>query len=153
MSTSSGSKNKRKQNTKNTRRRIEKNPDCGCFLSGSDQLTDRIAEGGELLLVLRHDIAFIEHRIVMQISGGGVQMPAGFRDLLQGKGKKILIVGLELQTSLRCENFIVAREELTGGETALGVSCPSATDRKSLSRSGLPLRDRIPQRHRRRPCR
>ena len=73
-------------------------------------------------LVLRHDIAFIEHRIVMQISGGGVQMPAGFRDLLQGKGKKILIVGLELQTSLRCENFIVAREELTGGETALGVS-------------------------------
>ena len=122
MSTSSGSKNKRKQNTKNTRRRIEKNPDCGCFLSGSDQLADRIAEGGELLLVLRHDIAFIEHRIVMQISGGGVQMPAGFRDLLQGKGKKILIVGLELQTSLRCENFIVAREELTGGETALGVS-------------------------------
>ena len=49
-------------------------------------------------------------------------MPAGFRDLLQGKGKKILIVGLELQMSLRRENLIVAREELTGGETALGVS-------------------------------
>ena len=49
-------------------------------------------------------------------------MPAGFRDLLQGKGKKILIVGLELQTSLRRENLIVSREELAGGETALGVS-------------------------------
>ena len=121
MSTSSGSKNKKEQNAKHPQADRE-NPDCGCFLSGSDQLADRIAKGGELLLILGHNIAFIEHRIVMQISGGGVQMPAGFRDLLQGKGKKILIVGLELQTSLRRENLIVSREELAGGETALGVS-------------------------------
>lgn len=40
-----------------------------------NQLTDRIAHGGEFLLVFGHDVALVQNRIMMQIPGGGFQLP------------------------------------------------------------------------------
>ena len=47
------------------------------LLSKNNVFADRVANGREFLLVFRHDIAFHQCRITVQIVGDPLRLPAG----------------------------------------------------------------------------
>ena len=78
------------------------------YLAGCDQFADWIAHGRKFLLVFSHNVAAVHSSIIVKIPGESIQMPDVLViDLIEREREQILIVSLELETTVRCKNLIV----------------------------------------------
>ena len=70
------------------------------LLSKNNIFTNRVADGGEFLLIFCHDIAFHQSSVTVQIVGDHLRLPAGGFQFLHCEIKQRTIIRLELQSAL-----------------------------------------------------
>ena len=77
------------------------------------QFTDLVAQFGKFPLVLRHDVAPAELRVVMQISGQLRNFKMGGRgDLIHRERKQVRVIRLEFNPASIGQHLLVAGKEL-----------------------------------------
>ena len=92
------------------------------LLSKNNVFADRVANGREFLLVFRHDIAFHQCRIAVQIVGDHLRLPAGGFQFLDCEIEQRTVVCLEFQCALFFQDHIIACQKLSGGQASLGMA-------------------------------
>ncbi len=92
--------------------------------SPNNQLADRIAKGGEFLLVLGHDIALIHCIVVVEVIGAALYMEGGRDiDLRDGEVEEQPVIRLEFDRAVFCKDSVITGKELPGGKPPSGMPC------------------------------
>ena len=92
-------------------------------ISPNNQLADRIAKGGEFLLILGHDIAMIHCIVMVEVIGAAPHMEGGRDiDLRDGEVEEQPVICLEFDRAVFCQDSVITGEELPGGKPSLRVT-------------------------------
>lgn len=92
--------------------------------SPNNQLADRIAKGGEFLLVLGHDIALIHCIVMVEVIGAAPHMEGGRDiDLRDGEVEEQPVIRLEFDRAVFCKDSVITGKELPGGKPPSGMPC------------------------------
>lgn len=93
-------------------------------ISPNNQLADRIAKGGELLLILGHNIPVIHHIVMVEVIGTALHMEGWSSiDLRDGEVKEQPVICLEFDRAVFCQDSVITGEELPGGKPPSGMPC------------------------------
>lgn len=93
-------------------------------ISPNNQLADRIAKGGEFLLILCHDIAMIHCIVMVEVIGAAPHMEGGRDiDLRDGEVEEQPVICLEFDRAVFCQDSVITGEELPGGKPPSGMPC------------------------------
>ena len=75
-------------------------------ISPNNQLADRIAKGGEFLLILGHDIAMIHCIVMVEVIGAAPHMEGGRDiDLRDGEVEEQPVIRLEFDRAVFCQEI------------------------------------------------